>query len=156
MSIQCFAGAESCPANRGPVGSQYLFSRTGTGWVTTALAPPASQFETNSGWMASAEAGTALYSIPTPPHGEDDFYVRQADGSFVNIGPATPPSDGAKGVTWKGSVMRATSDFSRVVYQQPSIWSFDKSTGESVYEFSGIGNGAPVLVGVSSGSGSTT
>ena len=154
-SIQCFANAESCDANRGPVGTSYLFSRTTTGWTTTALAPPASQFEASSGWLVSAEAGTELFSMPTPPMSEDDFYVRQPNGSFVDIGPATPPSDGPVGLPWEGANIKATSDFSQVAYQEGHAWPFDESTGESTYEFSGTGNVAPELVGVTGGPSSS-
>ena len=66
-SIQCFANAASCTAAAGnAVGSQYLFSRAGTGWLTNALAPPATQFEENSGVAVSAETGMELFGIPTP------------------------------------------------------------------------------------------
>ena len=95
-SIQCFAGAGSCTGSRQKEGEQYLFSRTGGGWTTTALAPSATQFEANSGWMVSAETGMELFSMPTPPMSEDDFYVREPEGSFTDIGPATPPSAGAR------------------------------------------------------------
>jgi hypothetical protein len=153
-SIQCFAGAESCTADRLTEGEQYLFSRELGGWVTTALAPPASQFEANSGWLVSAETGMELFSIPTPPMNEDDFYAREPDGSFKDIGPATPPSDGALGIVWGGGSLRATKDFSRVVFQETHVWPFDKSNGKSTYELAGTGNPAPVLVGVTGGTGS--
>jgi hypothetical protein len=157
-SIQCFAGAESCTADRTTQGEPNLFTRTAAGWATTALAPPAAQFETNSAWQADAETGTALFSAPTPPNGEDDFYVREPDGSFADIGPPTPPSAGAQGSEngdfWSPHI-KATSDFSRVVIQEPHAWPFDESLGISTYEFVGTGDMAPVLVGVSGGAGST-
>lgn len=160
-AVQCFGGAESCTASRQTEGEQYLFERTSRGWVTTPLAPPATQFEANSSWVVSAETGTELFSMPTPPMGEDDFYVRRPSGSFVDIGPATPPSEGALwGVPWAGDFIGATSDFSHIVYQESPSWSFDASNrefnvGRSLYEYVGVGNAAPVLVAVSGGSGST-
>jgi hypothetical protein len=150
FSIQCFAGAESCTADRVTQGEPYVFTRTAGGWVTTALAPPAPRFEVNSAWLGDAETGMALFSAPTPPMSEDDFYVRGPDGSFADIGPATPPSAGAQGTPWSVHI-KATSDFSRVVFQEP----FDGSGGVSTYEFAGTGNTTPVLVGVSGGVGST-
>ena len=61
-SIQCFADAGSCTATRNLQGSPYEFSRTSAGWVTTPLAPPASQFPSTSTPQAvSADAGTALF-----------------------------------------------------------------------------------------------
>lgn len=154
-SLQCFAGAESCTGSRETEGEQFLFSRTDTGWATTALAPPATQFEANSGWLASAESGMELFSMPTSPMSEDDFYVRHPDGSFVDIGPATPPANGAQGEPWSVE-LAATGDFSHVVFQEEDVWPFAQgSTGLLAYELSGSGNPAPVLVGVSGGPGST-
>ena len=78
-AIQCFAGAGSCNGHHGDaVGSPYQFERTGSGWVTTPLAPPASEFTANAPWGYSASAGTALFSMASAPFGEDDFYVREA------------------------------------------------------------------------------
>jgi hypothetical protein len=51
-SIQCFAGAQSCVASRLTEGEPYEFARTSSGWVTHALAPPASRFEPDSYWHA--------------------------------------------------------------------------------------------------------
>jgi hypothetical protein len=159
-TVQCFAGAGSCDVSRGIVGVPYAFSRTSGGWVATSLAPPATQFDANSNWLVSADAGTALFSMPTPPGGEDDWYARRpADGSFVDIGPATPGtgvhSEEFSALTTNGRV--ATADLSRVVYQDLRVWSFDATEGgkPSLYEYAGTGNPAPVLVGVSGGPGTT-
>jgi len=157
-SIQCFAGAASCPGLRGRTGSAYEFTRTSTGWVTTPLAPPATEFGTDSVWAYSADAGTALFSAPTPPAGEDDFYARKPGGSLVDIGPVTPPSAGGALPDSFSDVTLATADLSHVVYalRAPDLWPFDASTGDSLYEYAGTGNTAPVLVGVSGGAGSTS
>jgi hypothetical protein len=94
-SLQCFAGAGSCTANRGTEGEPFAFTRASGGWVTVPWAPSASRFERNSELGVNANTGTALFSIATPPFGEDDFYARRPDGSFVDVGPASPPSAGA-------------------------------------------------------------
>ena len=162
-SIQCFADAESCNAGGAgdQVGQQFLFSRTSTGWVTSALTPPASRFEVNIGLMVSAETGMELLIIPTPPLLETDFYVRGADGAITDIGPMTPPADGASDLRSLGFAKHATSDFSRVVFTQyHAPWPFESGgvglNGQSLVEFSGTGNAAPVLVGVTGGPGSTS
>ena len=95
-TTQCFGDAQSCarPATR--LVSAYAFSREGGSWVAHALAPPATQFEVSSVLNANADTGAALVSAPTPPHGEDDFYVRQMDGSMTDIGPGPPPELGAR------------------------------------------------------------
>jgi hypothetical protein len=154
-SIQCFGGAESCTASRETEGEQFLFKRSAEGWRTTALAPPATQFETNSSWLVSADAGTELFSMPVPPMNEDDFYVREPSGSFVAIGPATPPASGAQGEVWGSRTMGATTDFSHIFYQEEPSWPFDGGNEHSLYEYVGTGNNAPILVAVSGGAGST-
>jgi hypothetical protein len=162
-SIQCFEGATSCTADRQNEGEPYAFTRTAAGWVTTALAPPPTQTNGNTLWQTSADAGTALYTIPTAPEGEDDFYTRQHDGSLLDIGPVYPPGDGEQGVG--ASATRTTADLSHVVYlgggkstktQGLSLaWPFDQSVLQSTYEYVGTGNPQPILVGVSGGPGST-
>jgi hypothetical protein len=153
-SLQCFGDAVSCIAKRGGVGMSYEFTRGVGGWVAGATAPSAAQFEGNSILNVNADAGSALFSIPTPPYGEDDFYARYSDGSLTDIGPVTPPELGARGPG--GSLILAAADMSHVVVQEvSSVWPFDESMGASVLEYVGSGNSRPVLVGVSGGAGSS-
>jgi len=154
-SIQCFAGAGSCTGNRQVEGEPFEFSRTSGGWVTSALAPPATRFDQNTNWLISADTGMALFGIPTPPFGEDDWYARQPDGSFVDIGPTSPPADGPVG-EYAMEFAVTTADLSHVLFQAKYRWPFDAGTQESsLYEYVGSGNAQPVLVGVSGGPGST-
>jgi hypothetical protein len=154
-SIQCFAGSESCVATRQNEGEPYLFSRTSGGWQTTALAPPASQYATNSTWMLGPGEGTALFSMPTAPARQDDWYVREPDGSFSDVGPMTSPTLGAFGVLGiGGNPMAASADGSHVVFMaDKAVWPFDAGTGQSVYQYAGPSS-SPQLVGVSGGAGS--
>jgi hypothetical protein len=161
-SVQCFVGAVGCNALRGGgfAGDPFEFTRTGGGWVTTALAPPATRFDQNAEITANPDSGTALFSLPTPPLGNDDFYVRQPDGSFLDVGPLAPPVAGKlfRNAFLNGRVT-TTADFSHVVYTMGRVggfWPFDATTGySSGYEYVGTGNTAPVLVAVSGGRGST-
>jgi hypothetical protein len=150
LSIQCFAGAGSCTANRGANGEPFEFTRTSSGWVTTPLAPPASEFPNDSTLEAfDADTGGAWFGIPTPGP-EDDWYLRGEDGSFANIGPVSPPADGSAGPDYQALPAAATPDFSEVVWN-PNVgyWPFDHTQlGSSVYVYSGTGNTKPVLVGV--------
>jgi hypothetical protein len=152
-NIQCFGGAESCVALRGQVGQPLLFTRTAAGWTATALQPAARQFEADTEWLFSVEAGTALFSMPTPPMYENDLYAREANGgpgaSFADIGPLTPPSEGPQGQPFgtSGAGFQATADLSRVAYN-------NSTELHQALEFSGSGNPAPQLVGVSGGEGS--
>jgi hypothetical protein len=162
-SIQCFAASVSCNALSGgvsAVGSVYEFSRAGGGWVTTPLSPPASEFSAIAPWQVSPDTGMALFSMPTPPGNQFDFYVREPDGSLVHVGPYTPPSKGEIAPTGDGGYPSyVTNDLSHIVWQayEDERWPFDATTGDapSVYEYSGVGASQPALVGVSGGPGST-
>ncbi len=155
-SVQCFAGAGSCDANRGLEGDPFAFTRTGSGWVTTALAPPASTVDSNTPRGVSVNTGAALFAAATPPVGEDDFYVRRSDGSLLDIGPVTSPSLGV--LNAETTETSATADFSHVFYKlgKSKRWPFDVTIeNSSLYEYVGVGNSRPDLVGVTGGSGST-
>ncbi len=168
-SLQCFAGAESCLAVLGREGQPYLFSRTSGGWTTTALAPPATRYAPSNAWLADADTGDALFSMATAPAFEDDWYMRESDGSFVDVGPASPPSSGPQGTGFDVSQEAypvATADLSHVIWMAPArpfgaalLWPFDSTSrsdgGYSVYEYAGSGNSQPVLVGVTGPAGST-
>jgi sugar lactone lactonase YvrE len=161
-SIQCFAGSESCNGQHGDgVGSPYSFTRTSSGWVTTPLAPPASTFAQNTPWGYSADTGLALFSMPTAPFGQDNFYARRSDGSFLDIGPNTPPEEGAKGPIGgkvRGIAQAQTADFSHLAWETEARWPFDERNAGfifSAYEYVGVDNSQPMLVGVSGGEGST-
>ena len=165
-SAQCFADAQSCNGQLADsVGSPYAFTRTGSGWATTALAPAVGVLSRASFWGASALAGTALFSAPTEPFGEDDFYAREPDGTFMDLGPVTPPEGGEQGAAGGGSPAArpelVSENLSRVVWQtekdQLGRWPFDEteSLRSTLYEYAGGGGGQPFLVGVSEGQGST-
>ncbi len=159
-SLQCFAGASSCTGARENEGEPFAFTRSGEGWATTAMAPSA-RIVGNTEALANADTGSALFSIVTPPVGEDDFYVRRLDGSFVDVGPMSPPSAGALGFGGVNSYA-VSADFSHVVYEKslelPGKWPFDATAahGVTLYEYVGTGNAQPVLVGVSGGGAGST
>jgi hypothetical protein len=155
-TLQCFEET-SCPASRGPVGTQYAFTRTPTGWQASSLAPPATEYDINSVWALSVNDGAGIYSMPTAPAGEDDFYARHPDGSFSHIGPVSSPSLGAEGPRGsQGFYHLVTGDLSHFVYEEEfPVWpSLDENRSEAVYEYSGSGS-QPSLVGVSGERGST-
>ncbi len=111
--------------------------------------------------VADADGGTALFTAPTPPFGEDDFYARQADGSLLDVGPVRPPSDGPTpvGGSFPPLVVAETADLSHVLFEMqfPGSWPFDATIPglNSLFEYVGAGNSQPVLVGVSGGPRST-
>ena len=141
--IQCFAPSQSCTGSRGNEGEPFEFTRMPTGWVTTALQPPAAQFSENSSWLVDADEGTALFSMPTGPSGEDEFYARSSEGVFSAIGPVTPGSTGVG--PFHTSIKVATAGFSHLVWNEE---------GGSIHEYVGAGNTQPFLVGVTGPRGS--
>jgi hypothetical protein len=169
LDIQCFSPAESCNAARQTIGEPIEITRSDEGqtcapaappcWATSALAPPAARFSENTPWAVSANAGTALFSMPTGSASEDEWYARSTAGSFGAIGPVTPP--GITGVNRFGLTNKEmTADLSHLVWEldtnQGPPWPFDKTTkGNSLYEYVGTGNKEPFLVGVTGESGST-
>ncbi len=154
---QCFPGATSCVGDRQNDGEPYEFERTNTGWTSKPLAPPAATFQTSSYWSFNPDAQTALFSAPSPPAGQDDFYRRDAAGTFTDIGPIGegPQLGSYETLTKEG--MLSTADLSHIVFEALTpAWSFDHTEGEgasSLYEYAGTAT-APLLVGVTGPQGS--
>ena len=163
-SIQPLGGAEGGAADRQIEGDPYAFTRTAEGWTTTPLAPSATQLDINTAFAALPDNGAALFSGPTAPANEDDFYLREPSGSLLDIGPAYPSTFGAAGVVSPEMVPGGFDpDFSVLVYKLNANykWPFDGTFASAVthlpslYEYVGTGNAEPLLVGVSGGAGST-
>jgi len=175
-SIQCFAGAESCNGqNADSVGSPYAFTRSDVAgqcapaappcWRTTALAPPSGELSHTTFWGASAQAGTALFSSPTEPFGEDDFYgatLQEGAPMLTHIGPVTPPEGGAQGVAGGGtpgapeeSAEAVSEDLSHVVWVTESGYWPSLAAAEpgqhALYEYAGDGSSHPLVVAVTGG-----
>jgi hypothetical protein len=153
-SIQCFSGSLSCDGDRESEGEPFEFERTDTGWVTHAMAPPASNGSTVYGY--SSETGMVLYSLPPAEGGLEELYAREPDGTLQLIGPIGELGNFNALI---GKPFVATGDLSHVVYlASPPLWKFDKGDvkAETLYEYVGFGHTEPVLVGVSGGEGSTS
>jgi hypothetical protein len=147
-AIQCLEGSVSCTIDRGMFGTPYEFTRTGGGWQSTPLAPPASEFEVSSAWAYNATSGVALFTAPTAI--SDEFLAREADGTVVSVGPVTSPTKVAHGA---GPVPHETADLSHLVWSGPANWPF---TASNVFEYVGVHNSSqPYAVGVVGGEAST-
>jgi hypothetical protein len=153
-----FAGGES-----NVLGSYYVSVRSQSGWVTSAIGPPASLFTFNDFFTASADLGRTLWGLHTPAQSiyAEDLYVREADGSFVKVGPMVPPVEAAgppaggyplivNGVVYAG----ASADLSHALFQLRgggALWPGDTTSDSArftLYEYVGTGNKQPHLVGV--------
>jgi len=164
-SVQCFESSPSCvPAGRKGIGVPYMFTRTPAGWQATSLAPAATQFETETSWLFSADSQTGFFGMPTPPDGEDDIYARGPTGVFTDVGPYSPPANGPTSVTdliYTGRVA-GSADLSHFVYWARPLWPFSETLQQNpedpdtVFQYVGTGNTQPQLVGVSGGLGSTS
>jgi hypothetical protein len=153
--LTCFDEAQSCTGARASKGPPFEFARTGTGWATHPLGPPASEFELNSVWGYSADTGLALESSPVPSGVTDEFYARQTDGTMQAIGPIGEGESARFGAV-QGQHIFATGDLSHVVYDSKgALWPFDAGKGTTLYEYVGFGNKRPFLVGVTGGERNT-
>jgi hypothetical protein len=157
-TVQCFGGAGSCTAARQSIGTIYAFTRSAADWSATPLAPPATLLEENTWFSANAETGGALFTGPTPPGGEDDFYARRPEGagaSFPDIGPLSPPSAGPNLLAVQSTIAATNADYTHVVFDTEPVWPFavsDPGTHSSLFEYNEADpSGEPGLVGVSGG-----
>ena len=152
-SEEGFAGIDNGEATEHRTGI-YRFSRTGSGWVTAPLSP-------YRGELLSIGTG-ALDSVwgPVEPDSMARLQLRAANGSLSEIGPVWPPSLGPIASYQSFVVVGGAADAADgVVFKirtQGFLWPFDSiRDGDSLYEYTGTGNVAPSLIGVSGGSGST-
>lgn len=163
-SIGKFGGAEGNSAAQGTI---YEARRTPSGWVTKSVFPPASRFPFALFEDTSLDLERTLWTAHTTSQSSDaqDLYVREPDGSFVRVGPELPPeaevappgpfgSEHSANFRYRG----ATADLSHIFFmaepeENPAevpLWNGDKTiAGPSLYEYDGVGNKEPTLVGVS-------
>jgi Tol biopolymer transport system component len=169
-----FAGGT---ANSNLFGNHYLFSRTASGWVSTPLNPPSTQFEaielaSGFGNPDTNGLGATLLVFHRLDQSiyQADLYLREHGGSFVPVGPmlpasAIPPSPTGSSEAVEGeSIVGASADLSHVLFSIVSgetfppgittnLWPGDTTQVkmESLYEYAGTGNETPALVGVDTG-----
>jgi hypothetical protein len=159
-ALGIFAGAEQNNAGAihteaGGLGAFYEFVRGEDGWLTKPIvATPAAEFSSASmQGDASPDLGTTLWRLraPSQPEGEGDLYRRESGGSFVHLGPLQSP--GAPLFGKEGFYAGASSDFKHVLIrkeQGEGRWPGDTTIGnESLYEYEGVDEAEPKLVGVS-------
>lgn len=160
-----FAGSQN-----GGVFNQYVATRSGTGWQTTAPGPPLGSSSAAQGFALGASAGaedmsgdlrSSVWLMRRADESTDiqDFYLRGVDGSFTRIGPGTNPAllpEGAPGTALTGlyPVLQGSSaDLSHVIFnlEVGARYPGDGAgpgTSFSLYEYVGTGNVRPRLVGV--------
>jgi hypothetical protein len=162
-STGAFAGAEG----EGLLSGFYQSVRSELGWATSSIDPPSARFPAQELFAASANLTRSLWTSRHPSQSVDaeDFYLREADGSFTEVGPWVPPTSAAgppagqspefsfnNRLTYSG----ASSDLSHVffqIYSQGPKWPGDttesNTASKTLYEYVGTGNSEPRLVGIS-------
>jgi hypothetical protein len=179
-SLGTFADAENGliwkAGDLSSLGAQYALVRGGSGWSPIQLELPGAQYPLSALAAWSPGSGSSLWAAATPEqqaaavaalvdpeYALVDLYLRAADGSAAEVGPVYPPSTPAG----LGQVLRQSSywdyvassgDLSRALFSMNGFfWPGDatREGGESLYEYAGVGNNAPMLVGVSGGPASS-
>jgi hypothetical protein len=167
------AGAENEEENGFQYGAIYQLSRSSSGWTTESLDPPASQYPRRRYIAASADLQTTLWELIVPhapgeelsfPEGVNATYavrhvLPNGKAAFTVIGPVVSPEHEPV-LSEDGSIAEfamdgASADLSRLAVAvhavNNALWPGDKtrSGAYSLYEYSGVGQAEPTLVGVS-------
>jgi hypothetical protein len=170
LITRSFADIAGLQSGEGFPGGIYSSVRSGSGWVTSALPPPASEYENASpgelsvlpdGVSLDARSGLWLERRRSWPKNRADLFVTRPGGAIEDVGTVTPPNlppaangyeilrNGNLGLELWGW----SDDLSHVLYQQKSdFWPSDTTHegAESLYELVGTGNTQPMLVGLGS------
>jgi len=155
-------------------GASYVAARTPSGWVSTPIDPPASQYsyadvigsplrEQNGVSQDFGEALSGAVPVNAKPV-DARLVLTRTDGSVAEIGPTVPPATVA---AWQPSNgdnptianVLASPDLSHVFFTSQAggtttdwLWAGDTTTAafstQSLYEYAGTGNSAPTLVAV--------
>jgi hypothetical protein len=154
-SLGAFAGTEDVPNGAELGGASYELSRTGLGWATEPLTPPASRFVEDGnqpGQLVSSDLGTTTWVLNTSRSGfQEDLYLRGPNGSLSRMGPTTPPgaTEGAEVFLLTGSRDLSHILFSLTRDRWPGDATLPSEGHKSVYEsVAGAGGGEPKLIGV--------
>lgn len=150
-----FAGVSN--AEIPPLGSVfYRFTRTASGWTTAPLQIP-------RGLGQSIGVEDSLWAPANLGFEVDHLSLREADGSVSDIGPVWLPALGLdpteSGISYnfQGAAGEASHGVVFTIGEAGLLWPFDTNVEErSLYEYVGVNNSEPMLVGVSGGPGSTT
>jgi DNA-binding beta-propeller fold protein YncE len=164
------------PDSASAFGANYLATRdTATGWKSSPIDPPASQYENDGLFNApisdlSRDFQKALFT-ETPvgrPAIDRHLVLREPSGTFVDVGPMVPPSvtdsyQPTKGLEEQIFYSGGSGDLSRVFFTQTPennapvslLWPGDSTgaTHPSLYEYigahhTGLGGDVPALVAV--------
>jgi hypothetical protein len=150
-------------------GAVFLDTRTAAGWQLEPVMVPFSKLVGQFLGAVEPNSDMSLWLAHTPSQSARrvDLYTRSAGGVYSLVGPLVTPENGTgepsdvmqREPTTTAELVAATSDYGHVVLnvRPHARWPFDLTVGEeqSLYEYSGVGNEHPILVGVRGKKGST-
>lgn len=156
--VGAFAGTEEDSPNlQSPLtGVAYEFSRTGGGWVTRPLGPPASEYGSIGMFSVANDLEGGVWELRrlSQPVGVSSLYLErigQATPRFIEIGPATPDRNrfNLSAYLYVGN-SRDLSHVLFTIHEAGFYWPFDATVApaDSLYEYVGQEKAAPSLVGV--------
>jgi hypothetical protein len=162
-TLGSFAGLEN---NTNLNGGSYKLSRSASGWTVEAISPPSFGFPAQELFAATPELASTLWVTRTSSESiaAANFYIREADGAMVKVGPllrpaaaAGPPSNefGVFLYRRQAVYVDASADLSHVLFKIERgrefgiSWPGDATNGlSSLYEYVGRGQSRPELVGL--------
>lgn len=161
-SLGGFAGNENSYVNASLLGNPYQFERGSTGWGTKALNPPVSQLPSPELQDLSPDLSRSIWLSGENPTfneqvGSQRLYVRESNGSLVEVGPLSPLAKGSQGyVGGSADLGRLAIRLAGEAGSPLPYWPGDNTTpGEqsvaprfSLYEYARTGASEPAMVGV--------
>jgi hypothetical protein len=155
LGVESF-GSFSDPVGIGFLGQDYQLSRTGTGWETSVLGAPFSEFPNYHVETMSPDFQSSLWLASTPGQPWEDVYLDPSGGPLTLVGPGTPPGSAQTVLNFVGAsddLRHALFiDASQAAGEEARLWPGDMTIAgrvPSLYEYFGTGNAEPRLVGVS-------
>ncbi len=164
------AGSTEYPPN---ISNIYRDERGPTGWELSPLNAPNAEFTGQMLEEYEADNGDTLWiqHAPSQSASHGQLYVRSpgSDPEYRRIGPDKPTEtyeeEASNAIdvnpSRRSEVVAATPDFTHIALRavkSEARWEFDETVGgrifRSLYEYSGVGNEQPILVGVSGEKGS--
>jgi hypothetical protein len=130
-------------------------TRTATGWNPSPLGTPVAEHPSYAIVTVSPDFSDSLWFADVPGRSMSDVYFATAGGPLTLMGPVAPPDDLQAVLEFTG----ASNDLRHAVFtaQSPQgeesymLWPGDLTLAgrrPSLYEYTGIGNAEPELVGV--------
>ena len=165
------ASIDGLQDNYSATGESYSIVRGASGWVTSAMPLPASEYQAVIiggqtpllAESADGQSGLWFERRLSWPENRADLFVTRPGGAIEDVGAVIPPNTPipARGTQdilpsiLNVQVVGWSSDLSHVLYRQEKhFWGFDETEEgrlaktSSLYELVGTGNEHPMLVGV--------